>query len=176
MRIISGRLKGRRLPPYKSSGTRPTTDFAREALFNLIEHQMNIDQCTFLDLFSGTGAVSFEFISRGAIEGVCIDMSQYSNTYRRKLIELFQIDNLISIRKDVFKYLVKTENKFDIIFADPPYQLKNIESIPELIFENEVLKANGLLVLEHPGSINFQKHPKFIEQRNYSSVHFSFFA
>ncbi len=175
MRIISGHLKGRRLPIFKNMGTRPTTDFAREALFNLIEHKKDIDECTFLDLFSGTGSISFEFISRGAKSGMCIDMSKNSQVYRKKCMKEFGIENLTSIRKDVFSYLKKAKDKYDIIFADPPYQLKEIPLLPNLVYDNHLLNENGLLVIEHPKEVAFGKHPNFVETRNYSTVHFSFF-
>ncbi|MEM7163387.1 MAG: 16S rRNA (guanine(966)-N(2))-methyltransferase RsmD [Bacteroidota bacterium] len=175
MRIISGILKGRRLPVLKGNSTRPTTDFAREALFNVIEHKKEIDQSTFLDLFAGTGAVSFEFISRGALNGICVDMSQKTQVYRKQCIQQFEIENLASLRKDVFKFIPKCHQKFDIIFADPPYQLKEISALPELIFSFKLLNKNGLLIVEHPKEIDFSQEKHFIETRSYSTVHFSFF-
>ena len=174
MRIIGGTLKGRRLPKFKMS-IRPTTCFGKEALFNLIEHKTDIPGAYFLDLFAGTGSISYEFISRGATKGVCVDMSAKTQKYRQKCMNDFGIDNLISLRRDVFKFLSKCEDHFDIIFADPPYQLKEVETIPDIIFEKKLLKPGGLLVVEHSKEIDFSKHPNFDEMRNYSAVHLSFF-
>lgn len=175
MRIISGTLKGRVLPRFKSMGTRPTTDFGKEALFNILEHKIEIANCTFLDLFSGTGAISYELISRGASSGVCVDMSQASQTYRKKCIESLSIEHLKSLRRDVFKFISKCTKKFDIVFADPPYQLKNIIDIPHLIIDQGILVENGILIVEHPKDVDLSGHPHFVEMRNYSTVHFSFF-
>ena len=174
MRIIAGSLKGRRLPAFKMA-VRPTTDFGKEALFNLIEHKAMIADCSFLDLFSGTGSISYEFISRGAAKGLCVDMSAKTQAYRLKCIKQLEIENLVSIRRDVFKFLGKCNEQFDIIFADPPYQLKEVTLIPDLIYDNNLLKENGLLIVEHSKEIDFSKHPHFDESRNYSAVHLSFF-
>ena len=175
MRIISGTLKGRVLPRFKSMGARPTTDFGKEALFNILEHKTEIHGAKFLDLFAGTGAISYEFISRGAEHGTCVDMSKGSQSYRRKCMELFGIENLDSLRRDVFKFIAKSEDSYDIIFADPPYQLQNLNEIPQMILEKGLLKENGLLIVEHPDKIDLSDHPRFVETRNYSAVHFSFF-
>ncbi|NND77931.1 MAG: methyltransferase domain-containing protein [Flavobacteriales bacterium] len=155
---------------------RPTTDFGKESLFNILEHKTQIAGASFLDLFAGTGAISYEFISRGAEQGTCVDMSQASQIYRKKCMTLLGIDNLTSLRRDVFKFIKKCDDKYDIIFADPPYQLKSIKEIPDLIFEQGLLKENGLLIVEHPDRMDFSDHPRFVETRNYSAVHFSFFS
>ena len=175
MRIISGRFKGRRFDPPSNITARPTTDFAKESLFNLINNEMDIEGITALDLFSGTGSISYELASRDALHITAIEMSEKHISYIRKMCADLKIDNIRVMRQDVFRYLTSTQTSFDFIFADPPYALKELETIPSRIFEKGLLKEDGLLVLEHGKDNHFEDDPHFIERRVYGSVNFSFF-
>ena len=157
MRIISGKYKGRRLIAPKHLPARPTTDFAKEGLFNLIRNDFNIEQITVLDLFSGIGGIAFEFASRGAKKIVCIDENYNCVSFIKKTIKELDCSQVNVFKNDVFRYLKKYDTTFDIIFADPPYNMKNINQIPELVFENKLLNKNGQLILEHDkySNVNF---------------------
>lgn len=175
MRIISGRFKGRRFDPPSNITARPTTDFAKESLFNLINNEMDIEGITALDLFSGTGSISYELASRNALHITAIEMSEKHISYIRKMCTDLKIDNIRVMRQDVFRYLTSTQTSFDFIFADPPYQLENITDIPDLVFKHNHLNKNGLLIVEHGAKTSFENHPNFVDHRNYGNVHFSFF-
>ncbi len=154
---------------------RPTTDFAKESLFNLLSSRKDIIDIDFLDLFSGTGSISFEMISRGAKGGTCVDISSASHEYRSRIIAQLGIEELNNIKTDVFKFLARSSSKYDLIFADPPYGHEGLASLPDMIFEQELLREGGLFVLEHPEEHTFGQHPKFSEHRKYGRVNFSFF-
>ncbi len=175
MRIISGRFKGRRFTPPTNITARPTTDFAKESLFNLINNQMDIEGCTTLDLFAGTGSISYEFVSRDCLHATAVEMSDKHISYIRKIITQLKIDNLKVYKQDVFRYLANSAGSYDLIFADPPYQLDNIMDIPDAVFNNSRLNADGLLIVEHGSKTSFTEHKNFTEHRNYGNVHFSFF-
>lgn len=175
MRIISGRFKGRRFDPPSNITARPTTDFAKESLFNLINNEMDIEGITALDLFSGTGSISYELASRDALHITAIEMSEKHIGYIRKMCSDLKIDNIRVMRQDVFRYLTSTQTSFDFIFADPPYQLENIADIPDLVFKHNHLNPDGLLIVEHGSKTSFENHPNFVDHRNYGNVHFSFF-
>ena len=153
MRIISGKYKGRRFNPPKNITARPTTDFAKESLFNLLNNRISFEEIDVLDLFAGTGSISLISTKR----------------------EL-GINNLMLIRGDVFKYLGACRLQFDFIYADPPYDLDLLPTLPDLVFGKELLKEDGIFVLEHSAKQDFSAHPHFLEHRNYGSVNFSFFA
>lgn len=175
MRIISGTFKGRRFDPPSNITARPTTDFAKEGLFNLINNIIDIEGTTTLDLFAGTGSISYEFVSRGCLHSTAIEMSNQQISYIKKLSAQLKISNLHIFKQDVFRFLAKSSASFDIIFADPPYQLDNITSIPDAVFNKNLLNKDGLLIVEHGSKTSFTKHPNFREHRNYGNVHFSFF-
>jgi 16S rRNA (guanine(966)-N(2))-methyltransferase RsmD len=176
MRIISGKFRGRIFRPGKSFKARPTTDFARENLFNILIHRLDFDDLKILDLFSGTGSISFEFASRGCSDITCVEYDSKHYRFIRSVIEKLELNEAIrAVRADVFRYIGKSTGKFDIIFADPPYDLGRIDEIPDLIFNNGMVNADGIIILEHGKSNNFKNHPKFQEMRTYGSVHFSFF-
>lgn len=175
MRIISGTHKGRKISPDKNFKARPTTDFAKENIFNVISNWYDIDDLEVLDLFSGTGGISYEFASRGAKLVISIEMNASHQSFIRKTIQELGLKNIISLRSDVFKYTKSCKNNFNMIFADPPYDLENIDSIPDAIFNNNLLQDNGCLIVEHSDRTNFSQHPMFIEQRVYGSVNFSIF-
>ena len=177
MRIVGGDLKGRRFQPPKFFKARPTTDFAKEALFNLIVNRIDLSNKTALDLFAGTGSISYEFLSRGCSNITSVDISYKYLSFIDKTAMLLsqKKDSIQTIKADVFKFLSKNDLNYDIIFADPPYDLTNIEDLAELIFNNSTLKEKSLVIIEHSKKNDFSKHPRFIDKRSYGSVNFSFF-
>ncbi len=175
MRIISGTHKGRRIVPDKNFKARPTTDFAKENLFNVLNNIIDFEGITALDLFGGTGGISYELASRGAEQITCVEMNAKHFTFIKKTILDLGFDNISVLRADVFRFLKSCYKKFDIIFADPPYDLKKIEVIPDMVFNKELLLPNGWLILEHGRANNFENHNNFCEMRTYGSVNFSFF-
>lgn len=175
MRIIGGKLKGLRLNPPKNLPVRPTTDMAKEALFNILQNQIEFEGINVLDLFSGTGNISMEFASRGAKQVVAVDRSVHCINYLKDMSRQHGLDNIKTYRDDIFKYLQLETDQFDIIFADPPYDLNRIPEIPGLVFDKNLLAAGGLLIVEHQSLQNLTKHPSFVEQRKYGHSSFSFF-
>lgn len=175
MRIISGTFKGRRIMPPKNITARPTTDFAKEALFNLLQNRIDFEGVDMLDLFAGTGSISFEFVSRGAREVTAVEMAHVQQNFIISTSKLLGIRNLQLIRGDVFKFIAACHVKYDFIYADPPYALDLLPTIPDRIFEKEMLKEDGLFVLEHSKANDFSDHPHFVETRTYGNVHFTFF-
>jgi 16S rRNA (guanine966-N2)-methyltransferase len=174
LRIIGGKYKGR---PFASKdyNARPTTDFARESLFNILNNYFFFEQVKVLDLFSGTGGISLEFASRGcdAIELVENDYKNYSLICDE--LKNLGIKNIKPIKADAFKFLNSCKSKYDIIFADPPYDMKNIETLPDLVFNKLLLNPEGWFVLEHSKYFHFKEHSHFKEERKYGAVHFSIF-
>ena len=155
---------------------RPTTDFAKENLFNVLSNYIDFEEgITALDLFAGTGSISIELVSRGCDRVISVEKARDHHTFICKIMQEVQTEICIPIRGDVFKFVNSGREQFDFIFADPPYDLKELETIPELIFKNNLLKENGLFVLEHGKQNNFEDNPHFIERRVYGSVNFSFF-
>ncbi|MDD4848736.1 MAG: 16S rRNA (guanine(966)-N(2))-methyltransferase RsmD [Bacteroidales bacterium] len=175
MRIIRGLWKSRRITPPNNLPVRPTTDFAKEALFNIFDNMVDYEDAVVLDLFSGTGSISYEFCSREAKSVTAVEMNQACISFIKSTIDLLQILNLNLVKNDVFSFIKKTPRKFDVIFADPPYQLPNLAELPQLVFEHQLLNENGIFVLEHSAKYHFENHPMFIDHRNYGSVNFSFF-
>jgi 16S rRNA (guanine(966)-N(2))-methyltransferase RsmD len=175
MRIISGTFKGRRIAPPKTITARPTTDFAKESLFNLLTNRMDFEDVDMLDLFAGTGGIGIEFISRGAREVTAVEMAHTQQNFIISCCKQLGIRNLHLIRGDVFKFVKTCHVQYDFIYADPPYDLPQLATLPDLIFEQEILKEEGYFVLEHSKNNDFSTHPRFLEMRNYGSVHFSFF-
>ena len=176
MRIISGFLKARRFSIPKSFPSRPTTDFAKEGLFNVLEHQMSLDELEILDLCAGTGNISFEFISREAGNVTAVDVNSNCLRYIRKNAEEFKIsEQLETIKSDILYYLKRTDRKFDLIFADPPYDYKSHAEIAQIVFERELLKEDGLLIIEHGRHTKMENDPHFELVRQYGNVYFSFF-
>lgn len=175
MRIISGKYKGRRLLPPSKINARPTTDLSREALFNLLKNQIDLTSIHILDLFAGTGAISLEFLSRGALSATAVDINYESKKFIDSIKKDWKINNLRAVKADVFKIIKKPEGSFDIVFADPPYDDQRYEELPALIFDSGWVKPNGMLIIEHGKDQNFEDHPRFIMHRNYGSVNFSFF-
>ena len=175
MRIIGGKYKGRRIVPPGNFKARPTTDFAREGLFNILNNRVDFEAISVLDLFSGTGSISYEFASRGAL---CVhlvekDMKHISGI--RRIIKDMDIVNVRPIHIDVKAYLKTCSIKYDIVFADPPYDLTWLKELPDLVTQAGVIKEDGFFILEHPKGLSFTGHKLFFEHRNYGGVNFSFF-
>ena len=176
MRVISGIYKRRRFDVPRTFKARPTTDFAKENLFNVLNNYIDFEEgITALDLFAGTGSISIELVSRGCDHVISIEKDPAHHSFICKIMKEVQTDKCLPIRGDVFKFIKNGREQFDFIFADPPYALKELETIPELIFQNNLLKEGGLLVLEHGKDNNFEENPHFLERRVYGSVDFSLF-
>lgn len=176
MRIISGFLKGRKIEPPKDFTARPTTDFAREGLFNMLFNRIDIGGAKVLDLFSGSGTVGFEFVSRGAAEVISVDSDMSVIKFIRKKAEEFNTPQLRPFRFDALQYIARAGTTFDIVFCDPPFERENLNEIPDAVFERGILKKDGLLILEHEDGISFETHPRYLEDRSYGRVKFSFFG
>lgn len=177
MRIIAGRLKGRRLnPPAKNWPTRPTTDFSREGLFNILENRIDFESLHALDLFGGSGSHSFELISRGCNDVTYVDLFRGCIDFVKETSRDWKVDDCLTIvQGDVLKFIGQGQKPFNYIFAGPPYALKELGRIPDMIFENRLLSSDGVFILEHNPNYNFTKHPHFTEERKYGSTLFSFF-
>lgn len=175
MRIIGGIHKGKHLITPKNLPVRPTTDFAKEGLFNILNNRLDFEGLTVLDLFSGTGNITLEFASRGAKKVFSIDKHTACINFVRDTSRSLKFNNIYLERADVFKYLANSGDKFDLIFADPPYDLENIPTIHDLVFENDLLNEDGLLIIEHGPRTDLSQKPHFMETRKYGNVNFSFF-
>ncbi|MEO1516407.1 MAG: RsmD family RNA methyltransferase [Bacteroidota bacterium] len=177
MRIVGGQFKGRRFyPPAKNWPTRPTTDYAKEGLFNILSNRYDFEEWKVLDLFGGTGNHSYEFISRGCTDVTYVDKHGPCVAFVKQMSQTLEVRDYIRIiRADVFKFMSRSNGQFDYIFAGPPYGLPTIDTIPDWIFRQQLLKEGGLLVLEHNPNHTFGKHPQFSEERNYGKTIFSFF-
>jgi 16S rRNA (guanine(966)-N(2))-methyltransferase RsmD len=175
VRIISGICKGRRINPPKNLPVRPTTDFAKEGLFNILNNKLDFDEITALDLFAGTGSISLELASRGAHLITSVDLNYKCAEFIRKTAGELKFENIRVIKSNVFSYLESAKGYFDLIFADPPYDLENLEEIPNLVLSKKLLNDGGLFVLEHSRNNNFEEQVSFVEHRKYGNVNFSFF-
>jgi 16S rRNA (guanine966-N2)-methyltransferase len=176
MRIIGGRLKGQRLNPPANLPVRPTTDQAKEALFNILYNQFDFENLKVLDLFSGTANITMEFASRGVPEIYAVDRDFGCINNLKSLIKQYDLSCIRPIKSDVFKYLETETEQFDLIFADPPYDLPQMNLIATKVLEKNLLKDNAYLIIEHPTMKKIDNHPLFIEQRKYGSSSFSFFG
>ncbi|MBI3133356.1 MAG: RsmD family RNA methyltransferase [Bacteroidetes bacterium] len=175
MRVISGKYKGKRFDPPRNFPSRPTTDFAKEALFNILENRYDFDGLQILDLFAGTGSISLEFISRDAGQVTSVDNHAVSCKFLQSMKTSVNAANWQIIKQDAMRFLEETQATFDLIFADPPFAMPGQAEIPRLVFERGLLNSNGLLIVEHGRENNFEKIPRFTEIRNYGGVCFSFF-
>ncbi len=176
MRIISGTYKGRRITAPKKLPVRPTTDMAKEALFNILNNSFYFDEVSVIDLFAGIGSISYEFASRGSKQIIAVDQDYGCIKFINKTSEDFEM-NIQTIKSDVFKFLEKTRLKATIIFADPPYALtdEQFSKIPTLIFQNNILEKNGLLIVEHSKHTSISHLEHFSYSKHYGSNIFSFF-
>ncbi len=176
MRIIAGQWGGTRIhPPTTMPHTRPTTDIAKEGLFNILHHQLHWEGMHCLDLFAGTGAISYELASRGVAHVSLVEKDFKMVSFIKKNISTFNFSHLHVYAMNVFTFMSQCHNHFDLIFAGPPYQLPQLKDIPTLIFEQHLLKENGLFILEHTNEYNWETHPHFKQKRNYGTTIFSFF-
>lgn len=175
MRIIGGRLKGKTILPPNGYKARPTTDFAKEGLFNVLNNEYEMEGLQVLDLFGGTGAISFEFASRGASKVYCVEMLPLHANFIKSQASRFGMDNLTVVRHNVFEFLNICHEKFDLVFADPPYALDGLAEIPDKVFARNILYPGAYFILEHPDTYNFEDHRFFVKGKKYGNVHFSFF-
>lgn len=176
MRIISGKFKGRRIQASSKITARPTTDFAKEGLFNILNNHIDIEGIRMLDLFAGTGSIGIECISRDCREVIAVEINEKHGAFIRKVCQELKIENLFLHKADVFKFITGCHSKFDLIFADPPYELEKLAEIPDLIFKHDLLEVEGIFVLEHGAKQQFENHPHFLFHRKYGNVNFSFFG
>ena len=176
MRIVGGKYKGRIFNPGKNFKSRPTTDIAKEGLFNILENRYFFADKKVLDLFSGTGSIGYEFISRGCKEATLVENDFVHYRFILSVLSTFNIQNARVIKANVFKILKKEKEKFDFVFADPPYNLPRLNEIPDAVFERGILSDEGIFILEHPKNFDFSKHANFTEIRKYGKVNFSFFG
>ena len=175
MRIITGTYRGRHFDIPRTFKARPTTDFAKENIFNVLTQYVDFDGAAALDLFSGTGSISLELLSRGCSQVVCVELDRDHHRFIQQCLKKLDDDRCIPIRGDVFRFLKSCRQQFDFVFADPPYALKELPAVPDLIFERNVLKEDGIFVFEHGKDHDFSAHPRFLEHRQYGSVNFSLF-
>ena len=181
MRIITGKYKGRHFDIPRTFKARPTTDFAKENIFNVLIQYVDLEDTTALDLFSGTGSITLELLSRGCKQVISVELDRDHHRFICECLKKLNVpsqgatEGVLPLRGDVFKFIKSCHMQFDFIFADPPYALKEIPTIPDLIFERGLLKEDGLAILEHGKDHDFSQHPHFLEHRSYGSVNFSLF-
>lgn len=176
MRIIGGEFKSRIFSPGKNFKARPTTDFARENLFNILANRLDFGDVKVLDLFAGTGSISFEFASRGATNITCVELNRMHFAFICSVIEKLDLKGIVKpVCADTFRFIQKTKEHYNVIFGDPPYDLKRLSEIPELVMNSNLLAPRGIFILEHGKRNDFSLHPDFLELRVYGSVHFTFF-
>ena len=176
MRIISGKWGGRRIsPPSKMPHTRPTTDIAKEGLFNILQNRMSFEGISTLDLFGGTGAISYELASRGAADLTIVEKDPVMQSFIRKNVDMLGMQNTRVLKMDIFNFLNTCADQFEFIFAGPPYALGTIDEIPKIIISKNLLKSKGIFVLEHTPRNDYQKFEGFSFMRNYGTTVFSFF-
>lgn len=175
MRIITGQYKGRHFDIPRTFKARPTTDFAKENIFNVLQGYIDFEDATALDLFAGTGSISLELVSRGCKQVVSVEADRDHANFIRQCFKKLNEDRDILVRGDVFRFLKSCHQKFDFIFADPPYALEYLAKIPDLVLNGELLNEDGIFVFEHGKNHDFSAHPRFLEHRSYGSVNFSLF-
>lgn len=185
MRIITGKYKGRHFDIPRTFKARPTTDFAKENIFNVLTAYIDFEGATALDLFSGTGSITLELMSRGCSHVISIEQDRDHHRFILQCLQKLSpasastekegASNVVPLRGDVFRFIKSCKQQFDFIFADPPYSLKELPTIPRLIFEKGLLKDDGVFVFEHGKDNDFSSDPHFVEHRSYGSVNFSIF-
>ena len=176
MRIISGTHKGRIINAPKNLPVRPTTDFAKESIFNILNNYFEFDGLKILDLFCGTGNISYEFASRGCGDITSVDNNYTCCEFVKKTTQTFQMNQVKVIKSDAFTFLKRTVTTYHIIFCDPPYDMENFELLPELVFTKDLLKPEGWLIVEHGPHTDLSKFEHFQEHRSYGNVNFSIFS
>jgi len=177
MRIIGGEHGGRKFnPPSRMPYTRPTTDIAKEGLFNVLQHKLDIEELKTLDLFGGTGSISYELASRGAADLTIVEKDTTMYEFIKKTSEALRIENIKPVKMDVFKFISQCTDKFNFIFAGPPYALTTIDELPKLIFEKQLLTDKGWFVLEHTPRNDYKSFPYYKTEKNYGTTIFSIFV
>jgi 16S rRNA (guanine(966)-N(2))-methyltransferase RsmD len=177
MRIISGIHGGRKInPPSKMPYTRPTTDIAKEGLFNIIQNNLDIESLRTLDLFGGTGSISYELASRGAVDLTIVEKDNSMYDFIKKTAETLELENLHVVRSDVFRFLETCNEQYDLIFAGPPYALATIDELPRIIVQRKLLKPGGWFILEHTPRNDYKKFELYRTERNYGTTIFSIFV
>lgn len=176
MRIITGKYKGRHFDIPRSFKARPTTDFAKENIFNVLTGYIDLEGAVALDLFSGTGSITLELLSRGCAHVTSIELDRDHHRFICDCLKKLNDKQALPLRADVFRFLKSCHEQYDFIFADPPYALKELPQIPDLVIEKKLLKPDGIFVFEHGKDYDFSQHPYFREHRAYGSVNFSIFT
>ena len=175
MRIISGKYKGRHFDIPRNFKARPTTDFAKENLFNILNNLVDFEQCDVLDLFAGTGSVSYEFASRGVKSVTSVEINAVHHNFIRTTARSLGADNIFAVKANVFLYLRSCPKSFDIVFSDAPYDLEGLDQVVDMVLDEKILKDDGIFIFEHSDKYNFENHSYFWQSRSYGSVQFSFF-
>ena len=175
MRIISGKYRGRTIVPPRNLRARPTTDFAKENLFNVLNNLVDFEELDVLDLFSGTGSISYEFASREARSVTSVEINSIHHNFIRQTARDLKFENFYAVKANVFLYLKSCAKKFDLIFSDAPYDLEGSEEVVKLVFERDLLSEDGILIFEHSKEKDLSSHANFWQSRSYGSVQFSFF-
>ena len=175
MRIIGGKLKGKSILPPAGYKARPTTDFAKEGLFNVLGNEYEFEGLKVLDLFGGSGSIAYEFASRGAARVYCVEMVRENASFIKKEAERLGLGNVTMVRDNVFDFLPICKEKFDLIFADPPYNIDGLETIPDRVLSRDILHPGCYFILEHGDEHSFREHPLFKKEKVDGRVHFSFF-
>ena len=175
MRIISGKFRGRKINPKNTLEVRPTTDMAKESLFNILNNNFDYEDLSILDLFAGTGSISYEFISRGCQNVTSVEINARCIENIIHVGKILDTREIHPVKANVFNYLKSVKRTFDIIFADPPYDMADIETIPELIFSRDLLNKGGWFILEHSENYSFSNYPNFHQHRKYGKVNFTIF-
>jgi 16S rRNA (guanine966-N2)-methyltransferase len=176
MRIVGGQYRGRIFDPGKKFKARPTTDMAKESLFNVLQNSIDFENIRALDLFSGTGSISYELASRGCTDVTAVEINVAHIHFIKEVIEKLGEKHIRVVKSNVFVFAAHIKEQFDLIFADPPYDHPKFAEVADLIFRNQLLKPDGLFILEHSGQFDYSSHPNFRELRRYGSVHFSMFT
>ncbi|MBL7951732.1 MAG: 16S rRNA (guanine(966)-N(2))-methyltransferase RsmD [Flavobacteriales bacterium] len=176
MRIVGGKYRNRRLHPPHEMEARPTTDFAKEGLFNVLQHSVALEGIRVLDLFAGTGNISLEFLSRGALEVISVDQDRDLYAFMQRTARELNENNWRMVKGDVFTFLGSHRGAYDLVFADPPFHLENIERIPRLVRAAGLLGEEGVLILEHHEKLDLSGEPGYQRTRKYGLIHFSFFG
>lgn len=175
MRIISGSCGGRTINPPKNLRARPTTDFAKENLFNVLGNVVDFEGIDVLDLFAGTGSISYEFASRGAASVTSVEINAVHYNFIRATAKTYGLTNIHPVKANVFLYLKSCAKKYDVIFSDAPYDLEGSEAVVDMVLEKGLLKEGGIFIFEHSKDKDFSSHPRFSRLRSYGSVQFSIF-
>lgn len=175
MRIISGKYRGRAIVPPRNLRARPTTDFAKENLFNILNNQVDYEECDALDLFAGTGSISYELASRGVRSVISVEINPVHHNFIKQTAEQLGIENLYAVKANVFLYLKSCTKQFDLIFSDAPYDLEGSEEVVKQVLDGDLLRPGGIFVFEHSGKMDFSFRNEFWQLRSYGSVQFSIF-